>query len=327
MNMERNVANKGPDNMPRDWRRWSMAAAFLTAGLVDAGIFLAFADSDALLAVLALHVLLVLLLGWSLPVLQSGQDIKQLALITILFVGPPGALLAAWFIASNTAASKSEPEIVHEDGSQLDEVQQLVQQLHAKRTKPVDAPLPAPFNEVIRSGSLHDRLTVLGLVAQNYHPDYYPVIALALRCNSTSVRAQAAALATRLASHYRTRLQTALVSHFADDQQLHRCIADILECLHSGFLEPAQAAQARCAAISLCRAAQRSKSGHLSHYETLVILLLEEEQYKEAYAELCAIEQIPKQLKSRCLAYFTNGGHFELVKGLLAHEADGIASC
>lgn len=332
MNLKTNSPGAEPQELPGTRTRWLTAAMLLAAGIIDGGIFLHFATSGAMSTALAIHILLVLALefGLRIPGLLPDKDIKHFASVATLFVGPPGALWAAWIVARNAVTSLNIPAFdIEEVKSSHDDVENLVQQLRTKRTMRLDAPLPPRFVDVIRTGSLRDRLTVLGLVAQNYHPEYRAVIAIALRSDSTSVRAQAAALITRLAAHYRARLQAAITiaSQCANDEQLQSSIAEIIECLHSGTLEPAQASEARDVAISLCRAAQRGESACRTHSESLIELLLEQDRLDDAYEEIRTIGHLPAHLKSRCLAIFANHGHTQKVHELLWRVDEGAAAC
>ena len=317
---------------PGDHGPWSIAAVLVTAGLIDGAIILVFVRNEALPAALATHVLLVLALALGLHSarLQPNKDLNHLAVVAILFAGPAGAFLTAcltaWLLADGAASSESTYVVgAAPTASQGDDVEQLVHQLHTSRTMALDAPLLARFDDLMRTAPLSDRLAVLGLIAQNYHTDHYPVIARALRSDSAAVRAQAAALATSLATRYKDRLQAALTSPCADDEQLTRCIGEIVECVRSGFLEPGQAADARSVAISLCRAARGERGRQAT--ETLVELLLEKGQLDDAYAELRTIDRIPARLRSRCLVAFVNGGHADKAGELLGREAKEVPAC
>lgn len=307
---------------------WPLAGALLLAGLIDA--LLVAAVGYGLLAspqAFALHAGLVLGVALAFQAWPLGDgDILAFAVAALLFAGPLGALASvclAVLVALETGTRRdapSAPETRRETG----EVDRLVEELRTARSIAADGPKPPSFLKIMKSGSLSERLAVLGVVATSYHPEHRRVVELALRSDSAGVRAQAAALVVSLQTRARAQLARALEA--GDDAE--RQLAETVACLRSGFLEPAQAASARDAAIALCRTARRASDTRGPLTETLIALLLDSGAHEEAAAELATLDRMSLETRSRCLAAFLKDGRLDAARDLLARrDMEGARPC
>lgn len=231
-------------------------AAFITAGLFDAILIGAgLAGIFAAPAAVGLHIVLVLLLVLTLSSkwLDAGGDIALFAFTGTIFAGPLAAF-AALRIAGAFSAGEERRKPPNSDGLAADsDVEHLTATLRMTRAISADAAAPPSFLDIIRRGPLEQRLAVLAVVARNYHPEHRRLVDFALRSDSGSLRAQAAALMVSLSSRYRRRVQAALEKAHGGAEDIAACVRELDECLRSGFLEPQQEAAARDAAMSLCR--------------------------------------------------------------------------
>jgi len=70
-----------------------------------------------------------------------------------------------------------------------------------------DPATPVPrFRPILHSTSIEEQQRVLGVIGRRYHPDFRPVLRKALRAKDGFIRAQAAAVASRLDIEEKNRL-------------------------------------------------------------------------------------------------------------------------
>ncbi len=100
------------------------------------------------------------------------------------------------------------------------------------------------FFTIIKTGDLVEKQSLLGIVALKYHPDFLPVLAIALRDRDPTIRVQAAAVYARLQSIYKTRLEKACSRELSEPQSRQALIAELEECTKSGFLDRSDSARA-----------------------------------------------------------------------------------
>lgn len=306
--------------------RWPVVSVLCLAAVLDAYPVVAVSGHRLeILEAFLLHLLLVfaLTLVLSSGRLHAEKDIIHLAFVATLFAGPFGALGAAWLVVRRRARRLNAGREFRAD---VDEVEQLVQRLRTGRAISLDAAIPVNLINVMRRGALSERLAVLGVVAQNYHPVHRNLISLALRSDSAGVRAQAAALWTSLAARYKARLQAALAVTSSEEDAEAR-VADIMDCLNSGLIEPGLEAAARDVAISLCRSACVENTGGVLA-ETLISLLLDAGEHEEAWEEFLSLEEVSSTLHAQCLATFIKEGRQREVGALLgAANLEGALAC
>lgn len=141
------------------------------------------------------------------------RDIGLLALLTITcaLTGPLGAIGVA---AMSTVLVGAKPSAQRLDGwyARLrgarghNRVEELYQHVATGRRNLEEPPLDRSFTEVLRSGSVADQQTVLGLIARHFHADFVPVLRLALSSREAAIRTQAATVANSLPPAHRNRI-------------------------------------------------------------------------------------------------------------------------
>jgi len=185
----------------------AVALPAVAAAVIEAFLLLAYttAQFDWLRFALA-HLLIVALLGaWTWGLSRAGSDctLALLATLSVAAAGPFGALAALASVA--LATRRQDDATLLADWYQriamaieADEVTQLCEQVSTGRTSDLTGRAPRSFSAVMERGSLDERQAALGVIARNFHPEYLPVLATALKSPEPVIRVQAAAVATRI---------------------------------------------------------------------------------------------------------------------------------
>jgi hypothetical protein len=103
-----------------------------------------------------------------------------------------------------------------------------------------------PFAELIESGSVADKQSILGLIARKFHPDYLPALQRALVSDEPVIRVQAAAVAAKIRADMPALVKVMLVEAAdanADLDRVAQIIGEARACLLSGLLEAKDADQ------------------------------------------------------------------------------------
>jgi hypothetical protein len=87
-------------------------------------------------------------------------------------------------------------------------VTDLYDELVSGRLPPDQAATVPRFNPILHDTSLEDQQRVLGVIGRRYHPDFRPTLRKAMRHKNGFIRAQAAAIASRLSPDEKARLWT-----------------------------------------------------------------------------------------------------------------------
>lgn len=169
-----------------------------------------------------------------------------------------------------------------------DAVTLLHSQLRDGRARQTRSAALEHFPTVMNSGTLPAKQAVLGLIGRKYHPDYFPVLRLALSSSDMSVRVQAAAVFTRLRATFRLRLSSVL-SEVRAGGELGRGvvddrIADLKDCISSGFLDVSELRTAREYLAKLCASRLRQADITLSSERELLGILVEAQAYDDVIA-------------------------------------------
>ncbi len=85
-------------------------------------------------------------------------------------------------------------------------VTDLYDELISGRLPPDQATVVPRFNPILQDTSLEDQQRVLGVIGRRYHPDFRPTLRKAMRHKNGFIRAQAAAIASRLSPDEKARL-------------------------------------------------------------------------------------------------------------------------
>ncbi|MEZ5851283.1 MAG: hypothetical protein R3D68_11610 [Hyphomicrobiaceae bacterium] len=177
----------------------------------------------------------------------AGGDASMplLALLASIAAGPAGALGVGLLGATRGRRSPSDKllqawyeRISH--ATTVDPVARLCENVAAGRTIDLAAAEPASLHALMATGRLEERQTVLGIIARRFHPDYLPVLVLALRSEVPVVRVQAAAVAAHVRPLIAARLAATLVTSRRDHQSpgaLLEDLANIEALCASGLLD------------------------------------------------------------------------------------------
>jgi hypothetical protein len=85
-------------------------------------------------------------------------------------------------------------------------VTDLYDELISGRLPPDQATMVPRFNPILQDTSLEDQQRVLGVIGRRYHPDFRPTLRKAMRHKNGFIRAQAAAIASRLSPEEKAKL-------------------------------------------------------------------------------------------------------------------------
>ena len=163
---------------------------------------------------LLLHLLSLLLPAWLLQqqALRGGDlTIPLLLVIATAATGPIGAAGCAlmamllWFRQPKPSRLQDWYDYISgvvERGRVTD----LYDELISGRLPPDQATVVPRFNPILQDTSLEDQQRVLGVIGRRYHPDFRPTLRKAMRHKNGFIRAQAAAIASRLSPDEKARL-------------------------------------------------------------------------------------------------------------------------
>lgn len=148
-----------------------------------------------------------LLAAWTFLLSRNGRDIVMPLLTTLVVAaaGPAGAI-AAFTLVWLAERGRHDPALLRDWYQRIamavdtDDVTRMCEQVMNGRTVDLTGRPPASFAGVMERGTLDDRQAVLGVIARNFHPDYLPVLMMALKSPEPMIRVQAAAVATRVRS-------------------------------------------------------------------------------------------------------------------------------
>ena len=178
----------------------------LAAGAETALFLWAASGRVPLSIVLGLHLVIVAvvaaMLGQS---LRSGADggFALMGVIGTLATGPFGALCAALLPVMSATQDSSVARLAawYERialSSEQDDFTQLSDRIAIGRAANLAAPTPLALMQEFQGGSTAIQQTALGVIARHFHPDYLPILKIALDSPEPVVRVQAAAVAARI---------------------------------------------------------------------------------------------------------------------------------
>jgi hypothetical protein len=203
------LAAAGLDASPRDALvalvTFGASLAVLAYGLSSTGSFPIFLAGH--IAVLAIPVAYL-----ALRVRDHGDiTIATLLLVATIATGPVGALgcavLALWLWLRRPAPTRLQEWYDYIAGVVA---RGRLTRIHDELTSgrmPSDPAAEVPrFRPILHGGSVEEQQRVLGVIGRRYHPDFRPALRNALRNKNGFIRAQAAAVASRLSIDEKNRL-------------------------------------------------------------------------------------------------------------------------
>lgn len=154
------------------------------------------------------------------------------------------SMLADWYETLNGDERPEKTRAIHES------------LLAGREFKPKSGG-PRSFADLLEHGTLSEKQALLGCIGLKYHPDYFPLLALALRSPEAGVRAQAAAVFVKLKEGFRHRLHEARAAGRqaqldGNGPAMLSAAHRMVECAASGFLDLSDAREARLEAESIC---------------------------------------------------------------------------
>lgn len=185
----------------------ALALVLVAAAAADAALAASFVVGAAALEwVVTGHLILALLL-WSLTRTAQEMTTKVFALIAFLLAGPVG-ILGAFYLwqvdrraaggLGKAAGMMREVSAAAEDGERAAAV---VQRFTARP----GAESVFDFEQVLENGSVQQIQTMLGLISQQFRPEYTQVLRRALRSDLAAVRVSAATVFSKLREQDRKR--------------------------------------------------------------------------------------------------------------------------
>jgi hypothetical protein len=264
------------------------ATQLVLGGLIIAELLLATAvalEAIRLATLLALHIAGVAIAAAALHRAGTGdRTFQAIGILTVLFAGPLGAIgFLAMILAIDRVPVSSDLNAWYQrlsGNKKADPAAELHEAIVNGRAIQVAATTIPVFTSVLVEGSLPQSQALLGLIGRKYHPDYYPVLRLALRSPEASVRAQAAAVFAKLKDQHKARLNRSLGEDASADDAREDSVGcslqrvhEIMTCIDSGFIDSPEAARARAVARALCEEALEGQT-HSIEGELLLYRLL-----------------------------------------------------
>jgi hypothetical protein len=162
---------------------------------------------------LLLHIaVLTIPAGLTIKRAQQNADLTVPALLLIVTcaTGPIGALGCAVMALSLWSPSRLQQWYDYISGVVTrSQVAHLYDELISDRL-PSDPEAKVPrFTPILHGASVEEQQRVLGVIGRRYHADFRPVLREALRHKNGFIRAQAAAIASRLSAEEKSRLWSA----------------------------------------------------------------------------------------------------------------------
>jgi hypothetical protein len=166
---------------------------------------------------LSLHALSLFIPGalfWWRANATGDLTLPALLLIATAATGPIGAagcaLMGLWLWLRKPKPWRLRDWYAYISGVvERGRVSELYDELVSGRLPPDQTALVPRFNPILHDSSLEDQQRVLGVIGRRYHPDFRPTLRRAMRHKNGFIRAQAAAIASRLSPDEKARLWSA----------------------------------------------------------------------------------------------------------------------
>ncbi|MCG6114057.1 MAG: hypothetical protein MEQ84_02565 [Mesorhizobium sp.] len=230
---------------------------------------------------------------WLFPYLRRDRTLLVFATISIIVLGPLGAIGSVFLARVSGAPTNDDPEFeawyrTMHSGARIDQAAQISRQIGENRAIASQSSDIRSFPSVLEQKDLSDKQMMLGSLSQHYHPDYLPVLRSALTSEEAPVRVSAAAVYTKLRETYRKPIE-ASASHEGTASLASGVAAQVrtlAEAAHSGVLSDEEASGARQTALGLLLKI-RPTSGLLDEVECLLCgMLLETARYDDIEARI-----------------------------------------
>lgn len=280
--------------------RWGEIARLVAVLAVSAGIdvLLIMAGLDGalpLVLLLALHFCLAPLV-W-VATRNGNPTLSTLAIISVLAMGPVGALGMLVIVASQAFNRKSSEASLakwHEKLAKpvkFDLAERLAEAIGEDRMIEPGAIRPVSFQDVSRFGSVSQRQTALGIVSQRFDPSFSSILKQELVSEEPAVRVSAAAVFTKLRDKNRLRMGAGkpLSNMLAPEEARERGLA-LARGVQSGLLDPSELMAARKQSLELLLVARHKPSVADELEEVISTFLFEEGHLQELQDRLGVLD-------------------------------------
>ena len=222
------------------------------------------------------------------------RDIHYAATFGILVAGPVGAFAIAICTFRLTAKVVTLRDVERSDFADA-----LVRNIRSGSVRRVEGPTSFAFRKLMLNGVPDQQLSLLQLLATDYHSDYSEILHSALRADSISVRASAAALVTSLKKQTAFDFERALqsIELSSETRDVESSVRTLIDCIESGFLIGRQLERAKAAAAALANdnGASGQNYGVLAAAEDSAALVVAS-QHLPKYADQSAKDLLAKGL-------------------------------
>lgn len=298
-------------------------------------------DVISLQAFITVHLALVAFLGcWALAAGSKGDDISLplLCFFSALVFGPVGAIGGA-LLTVRCGSSEEEKHVLEQWYARLrgrrrpSPASEIYSRIVNNRVRRLDV-APEEFAAVVRQGSLRQVQTILGRIALDYHPEYFPFLEAALQSPEASIRVQAAATIAKLRSQVKARLKAFAEARPAQADEISASLKEARACMDSRLLERSDVRKIRALVKEAReRLIEIDPARAEEHAADLCELLFEEGDYAAAFEKARPLSNPPQffkhlQLSSGARAQpaktVKNGSHADACTGV--QEPAGLAA-
>ena len=260
MNVQPAEYNKLNDNQPGSKKTPMANSLFLLLACAEIWLgYLWHGQQLTASSLLAVHCLIVLLMGliWQ-HATCTDQRIMPIGIIGIFFTGPFGAagcillalvlglkkpetkLLDHWYRRLSQSTQRNQENLLYRS---------IIAGRAPKSGQAVKGDLSpsaiTSFYTIMEYGTLEQKQKLLGIIALKYHPEFLPLLKLALQDSDPTMRAQAAAVNTKLYMQYKGQFAKANTLATSGQQSQYTSARDLRACMKSGFLSKGELATAR----------------------------------------------------------------------------------
>ena len=282
--------------------RSGFEAGFLAlAAMADAAIFLLVFIGEHSMTWAVLAHIVVASASW--PVCARANDCTNaaLAVLSILVMGPVGALGTLILLYGVRRSPGSEPARMvpgHRaaGAAAAGSYRGLVEE--GRAFCPASSRV-IRFATIMATGTVMHKQAVLGIIAQRFHPDYMPHLRAGLTSPELAVRASAAAVFAKLREGERAHFVRWLSGHDHGAGRLPDPIVQakgLARAARTGFLDPREAAHARQQALTLILKVRPEAERADATEELLCTLMAEEDRFEDLAVRL---ERIASPLSPR----------------------------
>ncbi len=225
------------------------------------------------------------------------DDLTQLVLglIVTMIAGPLGAFSFLVFLFFKRFSKPSSQNLLDDwyyrlssSVEQSHETQKF-QHIHNGRAAGLGHLSVQNFEKVMSGKDLHDKQTLLGILALKYRPEYLPILKNALADKEPTIRVQAAAAYTKLRTHFKnilkenTKPTTIDMTNLEAQNHFTQKILALSSCIKSGLLDEGETKDIKAYLGMLHIKAKENNIPNSLHTDLVFSSLLQEQgKYEES---------------------------------------------